>query len=223
MTEAKEIKERITTFLGTELKLTLSAEKTLITHASTGRARFLGYEIGIMNSETKFDSQRRRVVNGNVGMYIPEDVIQAKRKRYLRDGQPKHRNEYLSDSDYDIIIRYQGAYRGLVNYYGLAHNLGRLHQIAWEMETSLLKTLAGKNQTSVMKEAKRLKSTTQTLEGPRTCLKLIIPRERKKPLVAIFGGLSLKRRKNPVIQDQVLTKYVNTRSELVERLLQRYV
>ena len=87
------------------------------------------------------------------------------------------------------------------------------------MEISLLKTLAGKNKTSVMKEVKRLKSTTQTPEGPRKCLKLIIPREKKKPLVAIFGGLSLKRRKNPVIEDQVLTKYVNTRSELVERLL----
>jgi len=219
MTGAKEIKERITTFLGTELKLTLSADKTLITHASTGRARFLGYEIGIMNSDTKFDNRRRRAVNGRVGMYIPEDVIQAKRKRYLRDGEPTHRSAYLNDSEYDIIIRYQGEYRGLVNYYSLAHNLGRLNQIAWEMETSLLKTLAGKNQTSVMKEVKRLSSTTQTPEGPRKCLKLIIPREKKKPLVAIFGGLSLKRRKNPIIQDQVLTKYVNTRSELVERLL----
>jgi len=219
MTGAKEIKERITTFLGTELKLTLSADKTLITHASTGRARFLGYEIGITNSDTKFDNRRRRAVNGRVGMYIPEDVIQAKRKRYLRDGEPTHRSEYLNDSEYDIIIRYQGEYRGLVNYYSLAHNLGRLNQIAWEMETSLLKTLAGKNQTSVMKEVKRLSSTTQTPEGPRKCLKLIIPREKKKPLVAIFGGLSLKRRKNPIIQDQVLTKYVNTRSELVERLL----
>jgi Reverse transcriptase (RNA-dependent DNA polymerase) len=52
-TEAEEIKDRIATFLGTELKLTLSAEKTLITHASTGKARFLGYAIGIMTSPTK--------------------------------------------------------------------------------------------------------------------------------------------------------------------------
>src|SRR5262249_55426262 len=161
----------------------------LITHANTGRARFLGYEIGIMNSDTKFDNQRRRVVNGTVGLYIPEDVIQAKRKRYLRDGKPIHRNEYLNDSEYDIIIRYQGEYRGLVNYYGLAQNLARLNQVHWEMETSLLKTLAGKNQTSVMKEVKRLKSTTKTPEGPRKCLKLVIQREKKKPLVAIFGGL----------------------------------
>ena len=55
MTEAKEIKERIATFLGTELKLTLSAAKTLITHANTGRARFLGYAIDVMEAPTKFD------------------------------------------------------------------------------------------------------------------------------------------------------------------------
>ena len=46
VTEAEEIKARLTTFLSRELKLTLSAEKTLITHAHTGKARFLGYEIG---------------------------------------------------------------------------------------------------------------------------------------------------------------------------------
>jgi len=99
-TEAEEIKEKITTFLGTELKLTLSAEKTLITHAQTERARFLGYEIGMLNSQTKLDRTRgTRTVNGKVGMYIPDDVIQSKRKRYMRDGKPIHRPELLNDSE----------------------------------------------------------------------------------------------------------------------------
>src|SRR6266702_3638468 len=221
MAEAEEIKASITTFLRTELKLTLSAEKTLMTHAHTGKARFLGYEIGIMNRSDKFDHQRRRVVNGKVGMYIPEDVMQTKRKRYLRDDKPIHRPELLNDSDYDIIVRYQGEYRGLVHYYGLAQNLANLDYVRWTMATSLLKTLAGKNQTSVMQEAKRLNSTTKTSEGPRKCLQLIIPLEDKKqkPLVATFGGISLKRCKNPVIQDQVILPYIRMRSEIVERLL----
>ena len=205
MTEAEEIKERIATFLGTELKLTLSAEKTLITHANTGRARFLGYEIGIMESQTKFDHRRVRVVNGRVGMYIPEDVIPKKRKRYLRDGKPIHRSELLNDSEYDIIHHYQGEYRGLVNYYGLAQNLANLRYLRWTMETSLLKTLASKNRSSVAKETKRLEATTKTPEGPRKSLKLTVPREGKTHLTAIFGGLSLKRRRNPVMKDQVLT------------------
>src|SRR4029450_3260736 len=43
-----------------------------------------------------------------------------------------------------------------VNYYGLAYNLAQLGHLKFVMETSLLKTLANKNQSSVMKEVKRL-------------------------------------------------------------------
>jgi hypothetical protein len=218
-TEAEEIKERIATFLETELKLTLSAEKTLMTHAATGRARFLGYEIGTMNAPDKLDRQGRRSVNGNIGMYIPEDVLQAKRKRYMRDGAPIHRPELINDSEYDTINRYQGEYRGLVNYYELAHNIAALGLIRWTMETSLLKTLAAKNKSSVVKEEGHLHATVKTPEGLRKCLKLTIPREGKRPLVAIFGGISLRRRKKTVIVDQVLTTYVRRHSETVEKLL----
>ncbi|SRR5713101_3804887 len=87
------------------------------------------------------------------------------------------------------------------------------------METSLLKTLASKNHTSVMKESTRLKATEKTPEGPRKSLRLTIKRDGKRPLVAIFGGLSLRRRQHPVIKEQILTPYVRMRSEIVERLL----
>ena len=43
--EAEEIKRRIGVWLQENLKLTLSEEKTLITHAVKGAARFLGYQI----------------------------------------------------------------------------------------------------------------------------------------------------------------------------------
>jgi retron-type reverse transcriptase len=43
--EAEEIKERLTQFLREDLKLELSQDKTLITHARTRAARFLGYDI----------------------------------------------------------------------------------------------------------------------------------------------------------------------------------
>jgi group II intron reverse transcriptase/maturase len=103
--EAEEIKNRIAMFLETELYLTLADEKTLITHAHTKRARFLGYEIGIMHSQTRFDHRRQRVINGKVGLYIPEDVIHKKRKRYLGDEKPTARPELINDSEYDIRPR----------------------------------------------------------------------------------------------------------------------
>ena len=57
--------------------------------------------------------------------------------------------------------------------------------------------------------------------------KVQIPGTKIKPtrplldtlLEAVFGGLSLKRRKKTVITDQVLKPYIRTRSEIVEKLL----
>ena len=45
--EAEEIKRRLAQFLQEDLKLELSETKTLITHARTSAARFLGYEITV--------------------------------------------------------------------------------------------------------------------------------------------------------------------------------
>jgi len=187
--EATAIKEKIAAFLATQLHRTLSAEKTLITHAHTSRARFLGDDIGTMNSQTTCDKRRQRTVRTTIGLYVPEDVLQKKRQRYVRNGQAIHRVELMNESDYDIITRYQSAYRGLGAYDTLAQNLSSLRQRGYTMETSLLKTLAGQGKTTGAKTNKRLQSTTETRYGPRTCLKLTMPRDQgKKPLVATCGG-----------------------------------
>jgi group II intron reverse transcriptase/maturase len=217
--EAEEIKAKLTTFLRTQLNLTLATEKTLVTHALTGRARFLGYHIGMMQSQTRYDTRRARVVNGKVGLYIPVDVIENRCKRYMQNGKAIHRAELLTDSEFETIQRYQWEYRGLVEYYGMALNLACLSKLRWIMETSLLKTLASKNRTTVVATRKRLQSSQQTLNGPRRCLRLTIPREGKKPLVAVFGGLSLKRQIQTAMPDKVTLPYINRRSGLLERLL----
>jgi hypothetical protein len=216
--EAEEIKAKLTEFLKSKLHLTLAEEKTLITSAINSRARFLGYEIGVWKVDTKRDARQERSINGGIGLSVPEDVIQRKRKRYLRDGKVVHRPELMNDSEYDIVAKYQGEYRGLVHYYGMAHNLNRLKYVRYTMETSLLKTIAGKNRTTLVKTWTRLKSKTQTRHGPRVSLKVTVEREGKKPLVAIFGGLSLSRRKT-AIEERIISPYATSRSEIVERLL----
>src|SRR5215813_12791406 len=132
--EAEEIKAKLTEFLKTKLHLTLAGEKTLITSAINSRARFLGYEIRVWKVDTKRDARQERSINGGIGLYVPEDVIQRKRKRYLRDGKVVHRPELMNDSEYDIVTKYQGEYRGLVHYYGMAHNLNRLQYVRYTME-----------------------------------------------------------------------------------------
>lgn len=58
--ECEELKAEIAEFLSIELKLTLSEEKTLITHSSE-KARFLGYDICVRRSR---EVKGHRIKNG---------------------------------------------------------------------------------------------------------------------------------------------------------------
>jgi group II intron reverse transcriptase/maturase len=85
--EAEEIKQRLTTFLRDDLKLELSSEKTLITHARTGAAKFLGYEITVLHNDRKV-TRGRRSANGVVSLRVPEPVIKAKKAPTCRAANP---------------------------------------------------------------------------------------------------------------------------------------
>jgi hypothetical protein len=132
-------------FLPDELRLELSQSNTLITHAASQAVRFLGYQIRAQHSDTKI-TRRRRAVNGAIGLFVPKAVIRQRCALYMKAGKPAQRGMLLHDDDFYIVAKYQAEYAGLVQYYLLAQEvfrLGRLHQV---METSLLKTLAGKSQ-----------------------------------------------------------------------------
>jgi len=210
--EAEEIKEKIRHFLGDHLKLEMSEEKTLITHARSESARFLGYEIVTQHCDT------RRSVNGAIGLRIPADVITKKCTLYMADNKPVHRRELEHEADFDIVNLFQAEYRGLVNYYLLASNVAHLGKLRWVMETSLLKTLAAKHKASVNQTAKKYNATVQTEYGPRKCVEVKIVREGKKPLIARFGGISLRRQVSATITDHRDYRFGPRRTELSKRL-----
>ncbi len=112
------------------LKLELSEEKTLITHARTGAAKFLGYQIVIQHADDKLDRRGQRQVNETIGLRVPKEVIEQKCAFYMQRGKPAQRAQLLDDSDYSIVSKYQAEYRGIVQYYLLAHNVGLVRQIA---------------------------------------------------------------------------------------------
>jgi group II intron reverse transcriptase/maturase len=209
--EAEQIKDRLAAFLRDDLKLELSPEKTLITHARTGAARFLGYEI------TTQHSRCRRKVNGVIALRVPRQVIKAKCAPYFKLGKPERRTELINCDDLTIISTYGSEYRGLVQYYLLAGDVWRLTRLRWAAETSMLKTLAAKHESSVTKMARKYKATIATPHGPRTCFQATVERAGKKPLVARFGGIPLKRQKKAVIDDR-LPVPPPSRKELVTRL-----
>ena len=84
---ACEVKQRIADFLRDELHLTLSEEKTLITH-HTRKARFLGFDITV-NQDNQFVSRDalgriRRSHLGIIGLEVPKDVQVAWKRKYSR-------------------------------------------------------------------------------------------------------------------------------------------
>ena len=220
--EAEEIKTQLRDFLRDDLKLELSAEKTLITHASNERARFLGYDIRNQQDNGKIERKRqRRSLNGAIGLTVPQEVIERKRSEYMRDGKPIHRTILLNDSDYSIFRKYQAAYRGVVNYYKLAHNVTNLTYVHHTMKYSLLKTLAAKHKARVGEMARKHAANTETDYGTMRCLRVEIPRgDDKEPLVAEFGGIPLRRNSRAILRDTIPDlRFLSHRTDVVKRML----
>lgn len=217
--EAEAIKTQLREFLSATLKLQLSDAKTVITHARSHAARFLGYEATVIHDDRKHDQTGGRCINGVIGLKVPLDVVRRNAAGYLRHGKPIHRTERVNDSAFSIVARYQQEFRGVVEYYRLAYNLHRFTRLAWDMERSLTKTLAHKLRVSVRQVLRRFRATVATPEGVKRVLLVTIPRDgAKPPLIAQWGGLSLARRKEAVLDDHP-PRVWNARTELLTRLL----
>src|SRR3982751_778537 len=217
--EADEIKSRIRRFLREELKLELSESKTLITHATSQAASFLGYEIRAQHADTKI-TRGRRAVNGAIGLFVPKTVLRQRCALYQSRGRPAARGALLHDDDYTIVAKYGAEYAGLVQYYLLAQDVFRLGRLRWTMETSMLKTLACKHRSTVTKMARRYKTTIESPAGPRTVFQVTVDRDRgRKPLVARFGGIPRRRVRTAVLTDQRPVLASTRRNELIHRLV----
>jgi hypothetical protein len=146
-------------------------------------------------------------------------VIVARCSRYERRGKPDARPDMLADDDFSIIGRYGAELRGYVNYYALAHNVGKLSRLKWTMETSMLKTLANKHRSSVTNMARRHRTRVATPTGTLRCFQAVVERgDGRRPLVAQFGGFAIRRRKDAVLVDQRPPTAYTKGAELRKRL-----
>jgi group II intron reverse transcriptase/maturase len=217
--EAEEIKHHLGQFLRDTLKLEMSQEKTLITHASSEKARFLNYHIVNQQNNAKH-TKKRRSANGRIGLLVPPDVVESKCALYQQAEKPTHRSAMLTDDDFTIIERYQQEYRGVVQYYMLAHNVSWFWKLHWVAKVSLLKTLAYKHQTGTIAQLRQYRASFQAANGTTyRCLEIQVPREGKKPLIARFGGIPLQRHTQAILIDQNPIYERSERNELVKRLL----
>lgn len=217
--EAEQIKQHLAWFLRDDLKLELSQDKTLITHARTGAARFLGYEITTQHSDHKI-TKGRRSANSAIGLRVPLSVIKAKCSPYLKRGKPALRPQLVNENDLKIIRTFGAEYRGLTQYYLLAGDVYRLTKVQRVMQLSMLRTLARKYRSTTTRMAAKYQAVTETPHGPRRCFEVSADRDNsRKPLVARFGGIPLKQQKHAVIVDRVTPPIVVRNKELIKRLI----
>jgi hypothetical protein len=165
-------------------------------------------------------AKKRRSANGRIGLLVPPDVVESKCALYQRAGKPIHRAPMLTDDDFTIIERYQQEYRGVVQYYLLAHNVSWFWKLHWAVKGSLLKTLAYKHKTSAAAQLRKYRASFQAANGTTyPCLEIHVPREGKKPLVARFGGIPLQRQTQAILVDHIPIYERSERNELLKRLL----
>jgi group II intron reverse transcriptase/maturase len=159
--DARAVKQEVSSYIASQLKLELSDEKTLVTKA-TDRAKFLGFEIRVtpqsnLTKKTKSGTKARNF-SGHVMLEVPTSVIQNK---LLELGamkievhnkteiwKPIHRGNLVGRTDLSILDQYNGEVRGFCNYYSIANNRPKLHKFRYIMEYSFYKTLACKYRTT---------------------------------------------------------------------------
>jgi group II intron reverse transcriptase/maturase len=214
--EAEQIRNQLAAFLRDELKLELSTEKTLITHARTHKARFLGYDIWTQQADTRH-TRGRRTVNGTIALGVPPETVDTRCRTYQRGrGKPLIRNDLVRTSDYHIVATYGTEYRGYVQYYQLAGNINRLNKLRWAMERSMTSTLAAKHRRPPWVMRDRLRSTVTTPYGKRRCFEATQRTPSGRVFTARFGGIPLRRRKNARLIDGAWP--VRRKSQLIARL-----
>lgn len=224
--EAENIKAAIGAFLQHTLHLEMSASKTLITHARTEHAHFLGYAISISHADDKLSPRtgtltKTRGRNGNIRLGIPFGKVDELARRYLRNGKPIHEAGLLAFSDAQIMEVYQQRFRGIAQYYKYAVDRNKLGKLKYVMEISLTKTLANKFRTKVTEIYKKYKGT-RTVDGyTYKVLRVDVPTKNGTRTI-YWGGISLKIVKpgSEAIDDRIgIRNFVaNSRTDLVQRL-----
>lgn len=207
------IRKKLKTFLEEKLKLTMNLDKTKITHATKEAAVFLGYRI----HKTKIGSMaikynKKGVLTRRTGRVVLDGTINRVVKRLeengfaRRGGIPTRNGKFIHLNLFDLVEHFKSVERGILNYYGLAYNYGRLAaRVHYILKYSCVLTIAGKMRLRTRRKVfrkygKDLKVKSPDGERETSWPKISYNRPRsKRPFVAWNPNLlvdSLTRRLN---------------------------
>lgn len=164
-TDCEAIKEDIKNFLYEKLKLSLSEEKTLITHGNK-KAKFLGYEIYVrpfsdMVLRGKKSGALIKAYGKKVVLEVPMSTMRDKLLYYEAmliqqfEGKARwkstSRTKLIHLDDLEILDAYNREIRGFANYFSIANNSSHLNSFKYIMQYSMYKTFARKYSTTARK------------------------------------------------------------------------
>lgn len=220
--EAQEIKEAIGEFLQNTLKLQMSTEKTLITHARTEHAKFLGYAISVYQVDDKITcagNGKRRSVNAHIRLGIPYGLVDEHIRRYQRGGKIIGDGALIAHSDAHIIDTFQARFRGLAEYYKYAVDRSRLGKLQHVMEIALIKTLAGKYRTSAADIYRKYRGRKTVQEHSYRTLQVEVPTKSGSRLI-YWGAIPLRvvQVDEGTLNDTIGYDRKYARADLVQRL-----
>lgn len=150
--DCEELKIKIYEFFQNHLKLKLSLEKTKITHATKGAATFLGYRIYMpkvksmaiaYNSNNKLTRRTERIVLDGPMDRIVKRLYENKFAK--KNGTPTRNGRLIYMNLFDIVNYYAMVTRGIIEYYRLANNYGRIvARVEYILKYSCALTIASK-------------------------------------------------------------------------------
>lgn len=222
--EAETIKTTIDAFLREKLHLEMSEEKTLITHARTEYARFLGYSLSVYHADDKISPRqgtktKTRSINGVIRLGIPYGLIDEKAKRYMRNGEVREEPALLFYSDAQIIDIYQQRFRGIAEYYKYAADRRKLGKLKHIMETALSRTLAHKFKITVPQVYRKYHGRLEVEGRTYKTLQVEIPTQNGSRMVH-WGAIPLRVVKvgtKPIFDNPTVDRTSN-RTDLIQRL-----
>lgn len=210
--EAVEVQDKVRLFLLDNLKLTLSQEKTLITHFSKDFISFLGALIkGTWEKEKRVRLIKKNGVNrkvrvtSRVVLYVPIKKIFEKATDggffFKRSDEfvPTKVGRLINLDHADIVGYYNSVIRGVLNYYSFANNRKSLGSFVHGLKWSCARTLALKYK--LRHSSKVFKRFGGKLKCPDTKKEMFIPSTFKA--IKVFGC------KEPIPEEALFKKWNN--------------
>ena len=192
-------------FLFENLKLTLNIEKTKITHSQTDSAMFLGHRI----HKTKLSKNKiaknakgqitRRVTNTILDAPIDKIVENLKLKGYAKpNGNPTRNGRFINHTLHDMISHYKAVERGILQFYCLANNYGRVAaRVHYILKYSCALTIASKMKLKTLKRVFKKYGRDLNIKNEKGEVTTNYPtvdykQPKRKPKIANFDFTSVK-------------------------------